>query len=85
MKKSKYVLPTQEEEWKGEEHYRAGGIEVLDVMRAKMQEEQLAGFYLGSIIKYALRLNYSKERLTDMKKLHHYAALLIELMEEKEE
>ena len=41
--------------WKGSDYYREGGIEVLDVMRAKLTEEQLKGFYLGNIVKYSLR------------------------------
>ena len=70
--------------WKGSDYYREGGIEVLDVMRAKLTEEQLKGFYLGNIVKYSLRFNFIeelKERKKDLEKLKHYCELLIEEME----
>jgi len=74
---------SKKKKWKGSDHYREGGIEVLDVMEAKMTEEQLDGFYLGCAIKYLLRLNFipTSEKVTDLKKTIHYCQLLLERVE----
>lgn len=61
----------------GSLHYFAGGIEVLDVLQAKMTPEQYEGFLLGNIIKYALRYNFKEARVEDLHKCKHYCELLL--------
>ena len=60
----------------GSEHYKVGGIEVLDILRAKLTRDQYEGFLLGNIIKYALRYNWTEEKASDLAKCHHYCQLL---------
>ena len=62
---------------KGSDHYQAGGVEVLDVLQAKMTETQYEGFLLGNIIKYALRYNFAEKKMEDLKKCLHYCELLL--------
>jgi len=63
-------------EEKGSSHYRIGGIEVLDILKAKLTRDQYEGFLLGNIIKYALRYNWTEEKASDLRKCHHYCQLL---------
>ena len=74
---------TKRRVWEGSDYYREGGLEVLDVMRAKMTDAQLIGFHLGNVIKYALRFNFieKEEAVKDMKKCAHYCNLIIKELE----
>ena len=58
-------------------HYRTGGLDVMDVMRAKMTKEQLYGFCYGNIIKYTLR-HQAKNGKEDLQKAQWYLNFLIE-------
>lgn len=64
-------------EAKGSSYYKVGGVEVLDVLQAKMTKEQYEGFLLGNIIKYALRYNFAEKKEEDTKKCLHYCELLL--------
>ena len=57
-------------------YYDAGGITVLDVMKAKMTPEQYRGYLLGNVIKYSLRLNWKHQSKADAKKLADYSKWL---------
>lgn len=57
-------------------HYVAGGIETIDVIKAKMTREQYLGFLHGNVIKYMTRAN-TKNGLEDLKKARWYLDLLI--------
>lgn len=59
-------------------YYDAGGVQVIDVIKAKLTQEQLIGFYLGNVIKYAARLNHKGNVPRDASKLATYSALLAE-------
>ena len=37
-------------------YYDAGGIETIEVIRAKLTPEQYAGYLLGNVIKYSCRM-----------------------------
>lgn len=63
------------------EYYDAGGIETLDIIKAKLTPEQLAGYYLGNVIKYACRVNHKGCAVRDIEKLATYSAWLKELTE----
>ena len=39
-------------------YYDVGGIEVMDIIKAKLTSEQYKGFLLGSALKYLLRANF---------------------------
>lgn len=69
----------------GSEHYKTGGVEPIDLYE---QGEMLKDFALCSIIKYAYRCRRSANRtaeltVSDMGKIGHYAAMVVELAGEK--
>ena len=57
-------------------HYDAGGIETLEIVRAKLTPEQYRGYLLGNAIKYACRLNHKGSPQRDAEKLANYSAWL---------
>lgn len=63
-------------------HYRAGGIEPWDYIKAKFSPTQLAGFALGNVIKYVSRADH-KNKVDDLKKAQWYLNKLIEEIESK--
>lgn len=60
------------------EHYLVGGIESIDVMRAKMTPEQFRGFCIGNALKYLHRFNHKGEPKETAKKIVDYATWLLE-------
>lgn len=65
-------------------HYKEGGIEVIDILRAKLTSEELKGFYKGNILKYVMREG-KKNGVEDLKKAQVYLYWLIEAKESKKE
>lgn len=57
-------------------YYDAGGIETLDIIRAKLTGEQYQGYLLGNVIKYATRINFKGLDVRDAEKLANYAMWL---------
>lgn len=57
-------------------HYKAGGIETIEYMKAKMTSEQFEGYLLGNVIKYLSRYQY-KDGLSDLKKAEWYLKRMI--------
>lgn len=53
-------------------YYDAGGIEVTDIIKAKLTPEQFKGFLLGNIIKYSCRANFKKAFDRDIEKVGNY-------------
>lgn len=66
-------------------YYDVGGIEVLDVIKAKLTPEQYKGYLLGNTIKYALRNNFKGTQERDVEKMKNYSKWLHEFLEEVEE
>lgn len=64
-------------------HYDAGGIEVLDVLKAKLTPEQYKGWLLGTLLAYGLRLNFKDQAAGDARKMAFYSGLLREVMEDE--
>lgn len=64
-------------------YYDAGGIETIDIIKAKLTEEQFKGWLLGNCIKYSARANFKGSFKRDMEKVVFYSKELA-LMEEKE-
>ena len=62
------------------EHYKAGKIEVIEIMKDQLSAEEFKGFCKGLIIKYLCRAD-RKNGLEDYKKAQWYLNKLIEVME----
>jgi hypothetical protein len=54
-------------------YYGKGGIEVIEVIKAKLTPEQYRGFLLGNIIKYGLRANFKDQFNRDIQKINYYS------------
>lgn len=61
-------------------HYTTGGIETLDVIRAKMSPDRFEGYLMGNVLKYLLRCEYKKKRSEDIKKAQFYLDTLVKEM-----
>jgi len=57
-------------------HYKVGGIETWDYLKAKMSTEALKGFAIGNCLKYLSRAEH-KNGLEDMKKCKWYLDKII--------
>jgi hypothetical protein len=66
------------------DHYKTGGIETIDIIRAKLSKEAFEGYCAGNIIKYITRYNH-KNGIEDVKKASVYAAWLAESLERGEQ
>ena len=62
-------------------HYTTGGIETLDVIRAKMSPDRFQGYLMGNVLKYLLRCEYKEKRVEDIKKAQFYLNALVEEMD----
>lgn len=62
-------------------HYRAGKIEVINILEDQLTQEEFKGFCKGLILKYVFRAD-KKNGLEDYKKALWYLSRLIERMEE---
>jgi len=58
------------------EHYLAGGIETIDIIRAKLTPEGFIGYLEGNILKYQCRWRY-KGGIADLRKAQEYQGWLI--------
>lgn len=59
-------------------HYMAGGIETIEYIRAKLNYDQLKGYYLGNLLKYLSRAEF-KNGKEDYLKAQVYLKWLIDL------
>lgn len=57
-------------------HYLVGGLEVIDIMKAKLTSEQFEGYLLGNVWKYTFRYRH-KNGIEDLKKARLYLDRLI--------
>jgi len=64
-------------------HYKAGGIEAIDYLQAKLSPEEFAGYCKGNIIKYLSRARHKGTEAQDYKKAHWYCARLVEAFDGK--
>ena len=62
-------------------HYKRGGIELIDVMKAELSPEEFKGFCKAIILKYICRAD-KKNGLEDIKKAVWYLNKYIELGDE---
>ncbi len=54
-------------------YYDTGGIEVLEIIKAKLTKEQFKGWLLGNCIKYSCRANFKGVFESDIEKLAFYS------------
>jgi hypothetical protein len=57
-------------------YYDHGGIETLDIIKAKLTPDQYQGWLLGNVIKYSCRANYKEQFSRDIEKTEFYSAEL---------
>lgn len=60
------------------DHYTHNGIEAINVIEAKLTDEQYQGYLQGSVMKYLLRSNYKGKRKEDLKKAQWYLNKLVD-------
>ena len=65
-------------------HYTVGGLEAIEVIKAKLTKEQFEGFLLGNVLKYQMRYNYKNNSLQDSQKAAWYLDKLIKFLQDKE-
>jgi hypothetical protein len=58
------------------DHYKTGGIETIDYIKAKLTKEQFEGYLIGNLIKYTSRYR-NKNGLEDLHKAEWYLCRLI--------
>lgn len=66
------------------DHYKQGGIECIDAMKASMTAEQFQGYLKGQVIKYLWRLGLKDAAVQDARKAKWYLdRLIVELSDER--
>ena len=71
-------MPRKKDDINHPDHYTAGGIETIDIIKAKMSKDEFLGFLKGNVIKYVTRAGRKLEEINDLKKAQFYLNLLIE-------
>ena len=61
-------------------YYYAGGLETLDIIKAKLTPDQYRGFLLGNIIKYSCRANHKGSFDRDIEKVKFYGAAIFDTL-----
>jgi len=59
-------------------HYKVGGIETIDYMKAKSTPEEFKGHLRLTALKYLSRAGYKDDALQDLKKAQWYLNRLIQ-------
>jgi hypothetical protein len=67
------------------EHYVTGGIEAIDIIKAKLTPEEFRGFLKGNVMKYTMRSNYKGQHDKDCSKAAWYADELEDFNAETQE
>jgi Protein of unknwon function (DUF3310) len=62
-------------------HYHQGGIDIYEIMQAKMSPEEYKGFCKGNVLKYLLRADLKGKPIEDLKKLRFNTERAIEAYE----
>jgi hypothetical protein len=62
-------------------HYKVGGIEAIDYMKAKSTPEEFRGHLRLTVLKYISRTGHKDDALQDLKKARWYLNKLIEELE----
>lgn len=64
-------------------YYDTGGMETIEIIKAKLTAKQFKGFLLGNIIKYSCRLNSKGTPDRDSEKIVTYSSWLKEVAKDK--
>ena len=59
-------------------HYMQGNMEVIDVIKGQLSQEEFKGFLWGNVIKYVLRFKYKGKPIEDLEKAKTYIGWLQE-------
>lgn len=73
--------PEKQQDAINPDHYKIGGIEMFQILRAKLSPEGFKGYLAGCVFKYMARYEH-KGGLQDLNKAKRYLEELIEFYEE---
>jgi len=59
-------------------HYKVGGIEVIDYIKAKLTPEEFRGYLKGNVLKYVSREGHKNGDTKDLEKANWYIGRYIE-------
>ena len=62
----------EDEEVVSPNHYTVGGMEALEVIKAKLTLEEYRGYCKGNALKYLMRANYKGKHNQDCEKAEYY-------------
>ena len=69
------------------DHYKHGGIETIEYIRAKMSKEEFYGYIKGNAMKYISRVDKKSDKLLDkiddLKKAQWYIERMIQVHQEE--
>lgn len=76
--------PSREDIINHPQHYKVGGYEAKDIIKAKLTPEEWRGFLKGNVLKYMMRANYKGQHNDDCGKAHWYATELTYAIQDEE-
>lgn len=59
------------------DHYKIGGLETIDIIKAKLSAEEFKGFCKGNVYKYLTRSGHKDDETKDLQKAQEYLTWLI--------
>lgn len=62
------------------DHYKAGGIETIDYLKAKLTHEEFVGYCKGNVLKYVSRSGRKGSAIEDLRKAQWYINELVETL-----
>ena len=62
-------------------HYNQGGMETIDVIKAKLTSEGFKGYLIGNIVKYITRFEFKGRPKEDLAKAQWYLEKLVDEFE----
>lgn len=79
-----HFYPSREDLINSPMHYKVGGYEAIDVLKAKLTPEEWRGYCKGNVLKYIMRANYKGHHDQDCGKAQYYMKELNDALESKE-
>jgi len=68
------------------DHYTFGGMETIDILKAKMSPERFRGYLLGNVLKYLTRSELKGKPVQDIAKARWYLRRYeLEVIEERQD
>lgn len=62
------------------DHYKVGGIETIEFIKAKLTFEEYQGYLKGNVLKYASRIGHKGDPVIDAGKLNWYSNALTQVL-----